>query len=359
MKVEGLPQPIELSLPANHDPAKSWPTVFFYHGTGGHPTTQMIRQHTGPKDWIVVGMGYTKPGPFTYTPENLQRELTILRRVRDELAKTKGADPKRLYVSGFSMGGWMSGMFLQAEPSLAGAAILGGGHMHEVKPKPGALPAQTPVFLGVGRNDGVYPFALKAKLFFGGLGADVRMETWEGLGHEFPKGGSPGLKEWFALRDGAAPDNDAVEKEYQQITRQEPLAQWKALLEFRERPFVNAPGQAWPETIKTKLAELEKDPAVLDEAKTYRRHRQLLASEVKAVTLPDLEKVGEGYAVLVLEAGNGSQTALIAADKKRVDGLLESFRAQSAQRKQQQPKPIEVPKSPKADRGIPRNPLVK
>ena len=358
LQVEGLPQPIEVSLPENHDPAKSWPTVFFYHGTGGHPTTQMIRQHTGPKDWIVVGMGYTKPGPFTYTPENLERELVILRRVRDELSRKQGLDPKRLYVSGFSMGGWMSGMFFQAERSLAGAAILGGGHMHQVTPKQGPYAAGTPLFLGVGRNDGVYPFALKAKLFFGKLGADVRMETWEGLGHQFPKDGSPALKEWFALRNGGAPDKDAIAKEYEAIGKLAPLEQWKALLEFRERPFVNAPGQAWPETIKTKLAELEKDPAVASEAKLFKRHRQLLANEINAVTLPDLEKVGEAYAVLVLEAGNSSQTDLIAADRKRIDGLLESFRKQSAQRKQQA-KPVEVPQPPKDDRRIPRNPMVR
>ena len=231
--------------------------------------------------------------------------------------------------------------------------------MHEVTPKRGPLAPQTPVFLGVGRNDGVYPFALKAKLFFGKLGADVRMETWPDLGHQFPKEGSPGLKEWFVLRNGGSPDQEAVQKEYGKITALPPLAQWQALQEFRERPFVNAPGQAWPETLKVRLAELEQDPAVLAEAKLFRRHRQLLASEVNAVTLPDLEKVGEAYAVLVLEAGNSKQTDLIAADKKRVDGLLESFRAQSAQRRQQQPKPIEVPKSPKGDRQIPRNPMVK
>lgn len=357
MKVEGLPQPVEVSLPENHDPAKSWPAVFFYHGTGGHPTTKMIREHTGPKDWIVVGMGYTKPGPFTYTPENLQAELVIQRRVRDELARTQGLDPKRLYVSGFSMGGWMSGLFFQADRSLAGAAILGGGHMHDVSPKPAPYGPGTPLFLGVGRKDGVYPFALKARLYFGKLGADVRMETWENLGHEFPKGGSPALKEWFALRNGGTPPEVALKKEYEGIAKLSPLEQWRALLEFRERPYVNAPGETWPETIKTKLADLEKDPAVSGEAKIFKRHRQLLANEVNAITLPDLEKVGQAYAILVLEAGNSSQTDLIAADQKRVNGLLESFRAQSAQRKQQA-KPVQVD-PPKDDRRIPRNPMVK
>ncbi len=358
LAVEGLPRPVEVSLPENHDPAKSWPAVFFYHGTGGHPATKMIREHAGPRDWIVVGMTYTRPGPFTYTPENLERELVILRRVRDELAAKQGLDPKRLYVSGFSMGGWMSGMFLQAEPSLAGAAILGGGHMHEVTPKRGTLPAGTPLFIGAGREDGVYPFALKARLFFGRLGAEVRMETWAGLGHEFPKNGSPGLKEWFALRNGAAPDEAALAAEYARIGKLAPLEQWQALLDFRERPFVNAPGQEWPEKLKLRIAELEQDPAVAAEANVFKRHRQLLAREVNAATLPDLEKVGAAYEVLVLEAGNSRQTGLIAADKKRIDGLLESFRKQSAQRKQQA-KPVERPQFPKDDRRIPRNPMVK
>jgi acetyl esterase/lipase len=357
LKVEGLPVPLELSLPGNHDPAKSWPAVFFYHGTGGHPTTKMIREHTGAKDWIVVGMTYTRPGPFTYTRENLKRELEVLHRVRDQLAQTKGLDPKRVYVSGFSMGGWMSGMFFQADRSLAGAAILGAGHMHEVTPKAGPLRAGTPLFIGVGRMDGTYPFALKARLFFGKQGAEVRMETWEGLGHEFPKGGSPGFREWFALRNGGAPDAAALDAEYAKIGALPPLEQWRSLLEFRERPYVNLAGQKWPETIKAKLTELEQMPDVATESKAFKRHRQLLADEVNAVTLSDLQKVREGYETLVLQAGNGEEVKLIQADLKRISGLLENFEGQRAAR--EKTKPLETPQRPKPGRQIPRNPLVR
>ena len=357
LKVEGLPVPLELSLPSNHDPAKSWPAVFFYHGTGGHPTTKMIREHTGAKDWIVVGMTYTRPGPFTYTPENLKRELEVLHRVRDQLAQTKGLDPKRVYVSGFSMGGWMSGMFFQADRSLAGAAILGAGHMHEVTPKAGPLRAGTPLFIGVGRMDGTYPFALKARLFFGKQGAEVRMETWEGLGHEFPKGGSPGFREWFALRNGGAPDAAALDAEYAKIGALPPLEQWRSLLEFRERPYVNLAGQKWPETIKAKLTELEQMPDVATESKAFKEHRRLLADEVNAVTLSDLQKVREGYETLVLQAGNGEEVKLIQADLKRISGLLENFEGQRAAR--EKTKPLETPQPPKPGRQIPRNPLVR
>jgi acetyl esterase/lipase len=357
LKAEGLPVPAELSLPANHDSGKSYPAVFFYHGTNGHPTTKMIREHTGSKDWIVVGMTYTKPGPFTYTPENLQKELEVLHRVRDQLAQTKGLDPKRVYVSGFSMGGWMSGMFFQADRSLAGAAILGAGHMHEVTPKAGPLRPGTPLFIGVGRMDGTYPFALKARLFFGKQGAEVRMETWEGLGHEFPKGGSPGLKEWFALRNGGTPDEAALAAEYAEIEAMPPLEQWRGLLEFRERPFVNVAGQKWPETVKAKIAELEQLPEVAAEAKAFKRHRQLLADEVNAVTLPELRKVQEGYETLVLQAGNGEEVKLIQADLRRISGLLENFEGQRAAR--EEAKPQDTPRPPKPDRQIPRNPMVK
>lgn len=357
LKVEGLPVPAELSLPANHDPARAYPAIFFYHGTGGHPTTKMIRDHTGSKDWIVVGMTYTKPGPFTYTPENLEKELVVLRRVRDQLAQTKGLDPKRVYVSGFSMGGWMSGMFFQADRSLAGAAILGAGHMHEVTPKAGPLKAGTPLFIGVGRMDGTYPFALKARLFFGKQGAEVRMETWEGLGHEFPKEGSPGLKEWLALRNGGKPDAAALDAEHAKIGTLPALEQWQALLEFRERPYVNVAGQKWPEVVKAKIAELEQIPEVAGEAKAFKRHRQLLADEVNAETLPDLQKVREGYETLVLQAGNGEEVKLIQTDLKRISGLLENFEGQRAAR--EKTKPPVTPQPPKPDRQIPRNPMVR
>ncbi|WP_367874945.1 hypothetical protein [Luteolibacter sp. Populi] len=358
LKVDGLPLPVELSLPSNHDPAKSWPAVFFYHGMGGHPTTKMIREQTGAKDWIVVGMAYTQPGAFKYSPENLAKEIAVMHQVRDQLAKTKGLDPKRVYVSGFSMGGWVTSMFFQADRSLAGAAILGAGHMIEVEPKLGPLKAETPLFLGVGRKDGNYPFSLKAKLYYGRLGATVRMETWDGLGHEFPKEGSPGLKEWFALRKGGTPDAAAMEAEYAKIGKLAPRQEWRALLEFRERPYVNEPGQVWLEKIKTRIGELEVISEVAGESKAYKRHRQLLADEMAATTLPQLVKVQKGYEALVPEAGEGEEVDLIVTDLKRLTTLVENFEAQLAEKQAQQPKPEPVP-LPKRDRQVPRNPMVR
>jgi aryl carrier-like protein len=354
--VDGLAVPVELSLPENHDPAKKWPAVFYYHGTGGQPSTKLIRQHTGPRDWIVVGMTYSFPGAFTHTPENLEKERVILRRVRDQLATRHGLDPKRLFVSGFSQGGWMSGLLFQAEPSLAGAVILGAGHMREITPKPAPVAPGTPLFLGVGRLDGTYPFALKGRLFFSKLGAAVTMETWIDLAHEFPTDGSPALKEWFTLRNGGTPDADAFEAEFREIGKLSPLDQWWKLLEFRERPFVTTPGRPWKETVARRITELEQDPAVARESKIFKRHRQLLADEINANTLPDLVTVNNAYVQLAQQAGDSPQVKLVVADAQRVAKLLATNKDRVPPA--EAPKPL-APVLPRQDRGIPRNPLVK
>ncbi|MEO1836994.1 MAG: hypothetical protein ABGZ49_16050, partial [Akkermansiaceae bacterium] len=46
-----LKERIQVAFPENYDSAKKWPAVFYYHGTGGKPTTELMQGHTGNKDW--------------------------------------------------------------------------------------------------------------------------------------------------------------------------------------------------------------------------------------------------------------------------------------------------------------------
>ncbi|NIP97911.1 MAG: prolyl oligopeptidase family serine peptidase, partial [Akkermansiaceae bacterium] len=131
----GFPQLSErltIAFPENYDQGRKWPAIFYYHGTGGKPTTELIRSHTGGQDWFVVGMAYRQKGSFTYSRQTLEDEWQILHATRRHLATKYNLDPKRVYVAGFSKGGWMSGFMLQRDPSLAGAIILGAGHIHSV-----------------------------------------------------------------------------------------------------------------------------------------------------------------------------------------------------------------------------------
>ncbi len=166
-----LRERVEVYFPENYDPSKKWPAVFYYHGTNGSPDTRLIRHHTKEQNWFVIGMSYVQSGKFTFTKETLEAELNIFRSTRNHLVTKYNIDPKRTYVGGFSKGGWISDLFLQADRSIAGAIILGAGHLHEATSSPARFRNGTSVFVGIGREDGNYPFGLRAITWYRGLGA--------------------------------------------------------------------------------------------------------------------------------------------------------------------------------------------
>ncbi|MEP4078204.1 hypothetical protein [Haloferula sp.] len=112
LEVPGVADPILVSLPKNHNPAKSWPAVFSYHGTNGRPNTRSTRSHTGDQDWIVIGMAYIQRGNYQLESDDIKATLKVFHHVRDELVRTQGLDPKRSYVTGHSKGGWMTDTLL-------------------------------------------------------------------------------------------------------------------------------------------------------------------------------------------------------------------------------------------------------
>ena len=82
----GLAERVQIVFPENYDPGRKWPAVFYYHGTNGKPTTDLIRAHTGDQDFFVVGMTYLQKGKFTFTKETLEAEWRILHSTRNHLA---------------------------------------------------------------------------------------------------------------------------------------------------------------------------------------------------------------------------------------------------------------------------------
>lgn len=360
IEVPGCAQPALVSLPGNHDAAEKWPSVFHYHGMNGRPSTDWIRAHTGPQDWIVVGMPYLQQGNYAVTAESLRGEIVALHRVRDRLAASHGLDPERVHVSGLSKGGWMVDHLLQADRELAGGAILMAGHIQELPADPKPYRAGTQVFIGIGRRDANYLFALRALQFHRGLGAGVQIETWDELGHAVPDQGSPGLREWFALRAGRQPDEQALDGEYERISGLPPVDRWWALTHFRERPAVAAPDSGWGKKTEAALAGLAADPAVARESALFLRHRRLLAREIAARTVPEMEKVAAAYLELVGEADGTLQEPFIEIDLARVRGLMKKVDEQRAgQPAAPRQRPEVKPEFPDDRRRVPGNPLVR
>jgi predicted esterase len=359
LPLDGVADEILVSLPSNHEEGGQYPAVFFYHGTSGRPQVSLIRGHTGDEDWIVVGMAYAKRGLLKLTPAGMDAEQRLFREVRDRLQAEVGLDPERVYVSGFSKGGWMSGLLLQKEKGVAGAAILGAGHRHRVQGVPRPLSKGTPVFIGVGRWDRNYPFSLKAYRFFEKAGARVEMETWRGLEHEFPDWGSPGLKEWFLLRNDKEPDLAVMEEDFINILALEGFERWWQLLQFRKRPYVQAAG-GWVEKVDAARREMEQsDEAIAREARILQLSRRTLARELEDKTLQDIEEIVASYATIMESGGDSPQVATAGKDYHRVGAILDAARQQMEELEKQRKEIESENRGTDRQRRIGGNPLVR
>lgn len=368
----GLGYRVQVVFPADYDPARTWPAILYYHGTNGKPDTRLIRHHTGENGWFTIGMTYVQQGKFTFTPESLNAELNILRSVRHHLATKYNVDPKRTYVAGFSKGGWLSGLFLQADPELAGAIILGAGHVHQVHTNPTKFRRHTPVFLGVGRMDGNYPFALRAVMFYRGLGATTTLDTWHDHAHQFPQDGSTALTQWLAIEAKPKADHRAAASDWLTTRLDEikiipdPVNRWVALLDLQATPYFSLLSKTDQTTVTKARSTLEQSAVVAEEAATLTAHRKLLRTEINTHSKENYQQMATAYLQLANSAPTTRQGDIARHDNARIKTLLLHFDEQEKIRKNALepfgPEPTENPfdpMQPKRDRRIPTNPLVR
>lgn len=371
-----LKERVQVIFPENYVESRSWPAIFYYHGTGGSPTTELIRAHTGDQDWFVIGMTYEKEGNLLASPEAIDRERKFLDSARDHLVKTYRVDPRRTYVAGFSKGGWMSGFLLQRDPKIAGAIILGAGHNFEIQ-RPRKFHTEKPLFVGIGRLDANYPFALRALVHYRPLGAETTFETWHDLGHRIPADGSQSLKQWLAME--ASPDTAWQPRaeawladRFDEIrTLPDLVDQWIALRDLEGTPFFRVAGDSWKSKITDRISELEQGDRVAAESKALDAIRDVLRKEVSGKPGENLAAFADAYLKLSEEHAGTRQAKIAAADHERIKRLTKHFEEQAKIAKEKEAddpfSPGEAgdenndpfPQPPKRIPLIPRNPLIR
>lgn len=362
----GLKHRVLIALPDNYNPQKKYPAVFYYHGTNGVPNTSFVLEHVDSREWIVVGMAYQQLGRFTLTPENLGKELSLLQSVRRHLELKYSLDQNKCYITGFSKGGWMTDMLLQLEPNLAGGAILGAGHMHNLKNLKIAVPKKRTkrnVYIGVGRMDGNYPMGLAAVIFHRGRGAYTTFDPWYGLGHQLPREGSTALQQWFALQLYASKDIKEIalaemQGELKAAEKLDPYQQWALLRQLENFPYTQVLGEEWKKTLLEKKSALEAKPPVKIESGFLVQHQKLLVREVRAPSLKTFESLAKDYLALIKKAPATKQAELARHDQKRVSELLVLFQEQAKEKAAEKKNGFD-PVDQDTRRRIPRNPLVK
>jgi acetyl esterase/lipase len=202
---------MKVFLPTNYQPNAKWPVVFFFPGTGGAASTALVRQYTGDRDYIVVGLPYVTPNTEQPLPDFVSRELQNFRAARQWLATHASTDEARVYLGGISKGGWTTTQVGEAElPRLAGLIILLAGRGHPFSVAPGGTAYRgKPIYLGDGETDNNMRPARQATTFYQTRGAAVTFEEYPGIGHAMPQE-APRLRTWllaqyrYANRDAAA-----------------------------------------------------------------------------------------------------------------------------------------------------------
>jgi predicted esterase len=328
-KAVGWPHPaygeeVSLSLfvpESYHDPdnaGRAWPLVLWFHGTNGRPTTQLLREVGAGENFVIVGMTYLQSGRFQYTPEGLGKEMAAYRQVVRDLQKSKQIriDPRRIYVGGFSKGGWLSALFFEKDPLLAGAMVMGGGVFDRPDSATERFATVRPVYVGIGSLDPNLAVSRKAEHFLTSLGTRVTLDIWPGVGHQYPRGEDQqmAMRQWLAVEAAAVPPtrevgqelrDEAIEwfgdelRKLKNAWNAEPprdaVEVWLALEELAGKPFVSIIDAAAREQAKEFLAELRSDPRVAEEMQVRDRYLQIQRKEYVNLTIERLATCAAEY----------------------------------------------------------------
>ena len=187
-------------VPTGYDekPEEKWPLILFLHGSGERGDDLNKLKDQGPLGYINHG----HPLPFVVvTPQCPRRDWWSpekLNRLVSQMELSYRIDPKRVYVTGLSMGGYGTFDLAACYPArYAAIAPLSGGADPDVADRIKSIPT----WIFHGQDDDVVParysvdIADRLKV----LNAEVKFTLLPGVGHGgWDKiYGDPALYEWF------------------------------------------------------------------------------------------------------------------------------------------------------------------
>lgn len=201
-----------LSLPTHHAKKSRWPLVLFLHGAGERGTEleltrgwpQLVKQLHNKAILVAPQIPY----------EDLAWSTELLSRLLDRLEQQYDIDPSRIYLTGYSLGGFGSLALARAEPTRFAAIVsVAGGDPDLLGVADVGLPAQplqqkaycafanTPVWLAHGAQDPLVPSSLSVEIkdALTACGAKPRLKLYPKLDHNLaePAYNDPSLLRWL------------------------------------------------------------------------------------------------------------------------------------------------------------------
>lgn len=185
-----------LYTPDSVNPEQKYPLAIFLHGCCGEDDHATLRNAVDPpvRMWHHFGANSQREPTYIMAPKTTRgwsQKFPDIRKVIDDLVSSGKVDPRRIYMTGFSMGGAGTWQFMEQYPGLIAAAIpMGSGiraDPEKIKNTPSwairgefdffaqKLDSQVAVVRGLNRDPR------------GGLewvtGVNPRFTSFEGMGH--------------------------------------------------------------------------------------------------------------------------------------------------------------------------------
>jgi tetratricopeptide (TPR) repeat protein len=180
-------------VPKDYTPDRSWPAIFFYHGVNMKPTSWPFKDVVGGQGFVVVGMPLFG-GNTVRAYDTIPKDITTVNRLVPVLVKQLNLDTRQLFISGFSMGGFIASEIGERTSAIwAGMLICGAGRY--AKGSPLGFRGK-PVYIGAGEKDDFLKTAQAAAGSYRQVGADVTFESYPGIGHGVDAG-SKVLRDWL------------------------------------------------------------------------------------------------------------------------------------------------------------------
>ena len=171
------------------EPEKRYPVVLFLHGAGerGDDNKSQLKHGAGV---LASPKNQQKHPSFVVAPQCPRNEFWSGQNLADAidiiktLAKDPRVDPKRLYITGLSMGGYGTWSALASKPTLFAAAIpiCGGG-----SPETAGRFAKIPIWIFHGSADKIVPAKRSHQMMeaLNDVGAkNAQLTIYDGVGHD-------------------------------------------------------------------------------------------------------------------------------------------------------------------------------
>jgi predicted peptidase len=214
----GIALPYRLLAPSALEPGRRYPLVVQFHNSGaiGDDNRAQIERDVAARSWAIPGVRARHPAfvlvpqfsarsadyddPATPTVAHATPQLQAALELVEAIAAREPVDRRRLYASGFSMGGSTGWLALSARPDLFAAGVF----MSAVAPDhaQAAALARTPVLAMHGDADTENPIGserdMVAAIHAAG-GRQVRLRVYAGLAHSPPGDLIPGdgWRDWL------------------------------------------------------------------------------------------------------------------------------------------------------------------